>query len=181
MGWLQRWLEVVWRPRQPPDARACDSTRMGVPHLTTLVETTSPSSAAVAGFSITILRVALPCGTIDQDGEALHCKIVGTGRLPAIRAPAALNLVRAAELDELACTPAVLKIAMLPVEIGAARQTGGNRRNENPVRNRMRHHDGAMPRLPRVDGRQRRSRPSGTGQGLSTACLALLKWQSKGH
>jgi hypothetical protein len=127
------------------------------------------------------VRVALPCGTIDQDGEALHCKIVGTGRLPAIRAPAALNLVRAAELDELACTPAVLKIAMLPVEIGAARQTGGDRHNENPARNSMRHHDGAMPRLLRVDGRQRRSRPSGTGQGLSTACLALLKWQSKGH
>jgi hypothetical protein len=45
-------------------------------------------------------------GTIDQDREALYGKFVGAGRLPAICASAALNLVRAADLGDLACTPA---------------------------------------------------------------------------
>ena len=127
------------------------------------------------------VRVASPRGTIDQDGEALDCKLVGTGRLPAIGAPAALNLVRAAELDNLPCTPAVLKTSVLLVEIGAARQTDRARDNENPARNRTRDRDGAIPHLLRVDRRQRRSRSARTDQGASMLWLASINWQSRGH
>jgi hypothetical protein len=90
------------------------------------------------------VRVALPRGTIDQDGESTQCKLVRAGLLPAVRATAALNFARAADLDNLACTPTILEIAMLLVEVGAARQADADRRTKNPACDRMRRADDVM-------------------------------------
>ncbi|WP_454905109.1 hypothetical protein [Variovorax gossypii] len=77
------------------------------------------------------MRVALPRGTIDQRGEARRCKFVGAGHIPAIGAVAAADLVRAPDLDDLARTPAVVEVAVLLKEIGAAGQAGDKHQADN--------------------------------------------------